>query len=460
MTRQRQAQPGPAPTPKRQSNSAPPGLAARLLAHRLIAGVLVDEQPLELVLAKEFERPDAAALEVRDRAFARSLASTVLRRQGQLDLVLATFMTRPLPQEAERVRICLLTGAAQLLFFETPPHAAVGLAVDAVRRARNGARYAGMTNAVLRRVAAEGRAILGTRDAASLNVPAWLLERWHTAYGAETARRIAEASLREAPLDITLRPGADPAVWAEKLGGMLLPTGSVRRLADTRVEDLAGYADGAWWVQDAAAALVARVAGDLQDRTVADLCAAPGGKTAQLATAGGQVTAVDVSSKRLERLKENLQRLNLTAAIVTEDAASWRPGRTFEVVVLDAPCTATGTIRRHPDILRLKRPEDVGRLAAQQAAMLANAAHLMAPGGTLVYSTCSLEAEEGPDQIGSFLAAHPQFRRDPIEPAHVGDADWITPDGDVRTLPCHMKMTSPDLSGMDGFFIARLRRHT
>jgi 16S rRNA (cytosine967-C5)-methyltransferase len=436
-------------------------LVASLLAHRLIAGVLVDKQPLELVLAKAFERPDAAALEPRDRSFARSLASTVLRRQGQLDLVLGTFMARPLPQEAERVHICLLTGAAQLLFLETPPHAAVGLAVDAVRRARNGARYAGMTNAVLRRVAAEGRAVLGSRDAASLNVPSWLLERWRAAYGDETAQHIAEASLREAPLDITLKPGADPSIWVEHLVGLLLPSGSIRRQADSRVEELAGYADGAWWVQDAAAALVARVAGNVEGRTVADLCAAPGGKTAQLAAAGGQVTAVDNSPKRLARLTENLQRLKLTASIVTADAGTWRPDKTFDVVLLDAPCTATGTVRRHPDILRLKRPEDVGRLAAQQAAMLANAANLVGPGGTLIYSTCSLEPEEGPNQIGPFLEANPQFRRDPVDPAHIGaDAAWITPDGDVRTLPCHMKMASPDLSGMDGFFVARLRRHT
>ena len=461
MTHQRQAHGKPAPNPKPEQNNAPPGLAARLLAHRLIGGVLIDRQPLEIVLAKEFARPDAAALEPRDRAFARSLASTALRRQGQLDLVLGTFVTRPLPQDAERARICLLAGAAQLLFLETPPHAAVGLAVDAVRRTRNGARYAGMANAVLRRVAAEGRAILATCDAASLNVPAWLLERWRDTYGAETAQRIAEASLREAPLDITLKPDLDRNAWAEKLGGTLLPTGSIRRLADMRVEDLAGYADGAWWVQDAAASLVARVAGDVRARAVADLCAAPGGKTAQLVAAGGQVTAVDVSAKRLERLTENLKRLKLSADLVTADAATWRPDKTFDVVVVDAPCTATGTIRRHPDILRLKGPDDIARLAAQQAALLENAASLVGPGGTLVYSTCSLEPEEGPNQIATFLATHPQFRRDAVAPAQIdGEAGLITPDGDVRTLPCHMKMTSPDLSGMDGFFIARLRRHT
>jgi 16S rRNA (cytosine967-C5)-methyltransferase len=301
------------------------------------------------------------------------------------------------------VRTILLAGAAQLICLETPPHAAVGLAVEAVRRERGAARFAGLANAVLRRVAAEGRAILENRDRSELNIPRWLMERWRATYGHDMAQSIAKASLREAALDISLKQGADAGLWVEKLGGTLLPTGSIRRPADGRIEDLPGYAGGAWWVQDAAAALVARIAGEVSGRTVADLCAAPGGKTAQLASAGGIVTAVDVSPKRLERLDANLRRLGLSAEVVTADAATWRPDRTFDVVVLDAPCTATGTIRRHPDILRLKLAEDIGRLATQQAAMLANAARLVRPGGTLVYSTCSLEPEEGQERIEAFL---------------------------------------------------------
>ena len=253
----------------------------------------------------------------------------------------------------------------------------------------------------------------------------------------ETARRIAEASLAEAPLDLTLKPGttADAQAWAEKLGGTLLPTGSVRVTAHGRIEDLPGFADGAWWVQDAAAALVVRLAGDVAGRSVADLCAAPGGKTAQLAAAGAQVTAVDASAARLSRLRENLARLHLQADVVEADAATWSPGRTFDVVILDAPCSATGTIRRHPDILRLKRAEDITRMAELQQKMLAHAATLVAPGGLLVYATCSLEPEEGERQVAAFLAARPEFARETIAPASIGaDPAWFTPAGELRTL--------------------------
>jgi 16S rRNA (cytosine967-C5)-methyltransferase len=212
-------------------------------------------------------------------------------------------------------------------------------------------------------------------------------------------------------------------------------------------------------VQDAAAALVARLAGDVRGKTVADLCAAPGGKTAMLAAGGAKVTAVDVSAARLERLRANLARLRLDAQVVEGDAASWAPGRTFDVVLLDAPCTATGTIRRHPDILRLKEPQDVARMALAQARMLAHAAGLVAPGGLLVYAVCSLEPEEGEQQTAAFLAAHPDFARQPIAAAEFGgEADWISTDGDLRTLIFHGVQSPPELAGMDGFYAARLRR--
>jgi 16S rRNA (cytosine967-C5)-methyltransferase len=212
-------------------------------------------------------------------------------------------------------------------------------------------------------------------------------------------------------------------------------------------------------VQDAAAALVARVAGDVAGLAVADLCAAPGGKTAALAAAGAHVTAVDVSATRLDRLRENLKRLILAAEVVEADAAAWSPGRAFDVVLLDAPCTATGTIRRHPDILRLKRPEDVGRMAELQRRLLAHAATLVRPGGLLVYATCSLEPEEGEQQIEAFLAAHPDFQRLPIAAAEIGaEPEWINANGDLRTLMFHVKQLPADLSGIDGFYVARLRR--
>jgi 16S rRNA (cytosine967-C5)-methyltransferase len=374
--------------------------------------------------------------------------------------VLNTFLERPLPANQGRLWPILLTGAAQLVCLEMPAHAVVDLAVEVTRSDRGAHRFAKLVNAVLRRVAERGRELLSQQDGKRLNVPDWLWQRWSAAYGPEDARRIAEASLSEAALDISVKGAPDrAATWAERLGGRLLPTGSVRLVAHGRIEDLPGYAEGAWWVQDAAAALVSRVAGDVAGKSVADLCAAPGGKTAGLASAGAHVTAVDVSAARLDRLRANLARLQLTAEVVEADAATWSPGRTFDVVVLDAPCTATGTIRRHPDILHLKGDDDVGRMAALQWLMITHTASLVRPGGLLVYATCSLEPQEGPMQIAAFLAAQPDFERFPIVAAELGaEAEWITAVGELRTLPFHVKQDPPSLSGIDGFYVARLRR--
>lgn len=458
VTRSRQA-PDRAARPKRDSKSALPGSAARDLAHRLVAGVLINQRPFEQVLADHADRPKAVALAPRDWAFARVLATTVLRRQGELEHVLSTFLERPLPKEAGYVWAILLTGAAQLICLGTPPHAAVDMAVEATRRVRGGARFANLTNAILRRVAKDGTALLQDKDRAALNVPDWLRQRWRAAYGEDLSRRIAEASLREAALDVSLKPSADTDFWAARLGGRVLPTGSIRLTAQGRIEDMPDYAGGAWWVQDAAAALVARVAGEVAGRTVSDLCAAPGGKTAGLAAAGAIVTAVDVSPKRLDRLRANLQRLGLSAEVVAADVAIWAPERTFDVVILDAPCTATGTIRRHPDILRLKRPEDVDRMAGLQRNLLTNASRLVRLGGILIYSTCSLEPEEGEHQIAAFLGSSPDFTRVPIAAAEMGaDPSWVTAAGDLRTLPCHLQLESMELSGIDGFYVARLQR--
>jgi 16S rRNA (cytosine967-C5)-methyltransferase len=445
---------------KSKIQSLPAGLAARELAVRLVAGVLIDQRPYEQALSEAAAHPRLSSLEPRDRALARAVAATVLRRQGELEHVLAAFLAKPLPADQGRLWPILLTGAAQLVCLDMPAHAVVDLAVDIAHRDRGARRFAKLVNAVLRRVAERGRTLLRGVDSVRINIPDWLWQRWSAAYGADRARLIAEASLREAPLDISIKGSAGEArAWAERLGGRLLPTGSIRRETHGRVEELPGYAEGAWWVQDAAAALVARAAGDVAGRAVADLCAAPGGKTAALAAAGARVTAVDQSAARLRRLRENLARLRLEAEVVEADAAAWTPGRTFDVVLLDAPCTATGTIRRHPDILRLKRAADVARMAELQSRMLAHAGTLVRPGGHLVYSTCSLEPEEGEAQIAAFLAARPQFLRCPIAPAEIAAApDWITPTGELRTLPFHLQQEPPELSGMDGFYVARLRR--
>ena len=442
------------------AGGVPPGLAARTLAVHLVTGVLMEARPLEQVLAQCATSSQLAALQPRDRALARAIAATVLRRQGELEHVLKAFLERPLPANQGRLWPILLTGAAQLVCLGTPPHAVVDLAVEATRRDRGARRFAKLVNAVLRRVAERGPELIKREDATRLNIPDWLWRRWSESYGPVLAHHIAQASLREAALDISIKAGGDStAAWAERLGGRALATGSVRLTHHGRIEDLPGYVEGAWWVQDAAAALVAAATGDVAGKSVADLCAAPGGKTAALAAAGAKVTAVDVSAARLARLTENLARLRLAADVIEADAATWSPGRTFDVVVLDAPCTATGTIRRHPDILRLKRAQDVARMAQLQRAMLAHAATLVGPSGLVVYSTCSLEPEEGVIQIANFLKERTDFERLPIATAAIGaEPEWITAQGELRTLPCHLQQEPPELSGLDGFYVGRLRR--
>jgi 16S rRNA (cytosine967-C5)-methyltransferase len=438
-----------------------PGLPARQLAVRLVAGVIDEGKPLDRLLEALLGAAEFTGLEARDRALARAVAAATLRRCGELEGIVGVILDRPLPAGSGRLQAILLTAAAQLLCLDMPAHAVVNLAVEMARRDRRARRHVKLVNAVLRRVCERGRTLLAARDPVRANIPDWLWRRWCTIYGGDTARRIAEASLREAPLDVCVKTGAaaELRAWAEKLGGHLLPTGCIRLAAHGRIEDMPGYADGAWWVQDAAAQLVARLAGDVAGRRVVDLCAAPGGKTAALAAAGARVTAVDVAPRRLDRLRHNLNRLRLAADIVEADATTWSPGTVFDAVILDAPCTATGTIRRHPDILRRRQPPDIGRNAELQQAMLRNAARLVRPGGVLVYSVCSLEPEEGCLQAGALLAAAPDFERMPIGAAAIGASpEWITSSGELRTLPFHLDLEPRELSGMDGFYAALLRR--
>jgi 16S rRNA (cytosine967-C5)-methyltransferase len=420
---------------------------ARDVALDLIGAVLRRKRPLDDAIE---ESAAMHQLSGRDRAFARLLVATVLRRLGQIDALIAQCLNIPLAPRAMLVQDILRLGVAQLLFLRTPPHAAVATSVD-LAQSRGFVSHKGLVNAVLRRLSIEGRERIETQDAPRLNTPDWLWQSWSRAYGEPTARAVATAHLKEAPLDLSLRN--DTETWRAALEGVLLPTGTLRRAAGGALATLPGYAEGAWWVQDAAAALPARLFGDVAGHDVIDLCAAPGGKTAQLATAGARVTAVDRSPRRLERLVANLKRLDLAVEAVGADALTWRPPRPAEAVLLDAPCSTTGAIRRHPDVPHLKSPEDVARLSMVQENLLLAAIDMLRPGGTLVYCTCSLESAEGPERIESLLHSGAPVVRIGIEADEIGaESEWITPAGDLRTLPCHFHA----YDGIDGFYCARL----
>ncbi|MDX2143814.1 MAG: RsmB/NOP family class I SAM-dependent RNA methyltransferase [Rhodospirillaceae bacterium] len=423
---------------------------ARMAAYMVLGGVLRAGTP-----ADEGFETAVGALEPRDRAFVRLVVATTLRRLGQIDAVLAGFLDRlPPPAAQDALRL----GAAQILFVGTPAHAAVATTVELVR-ALDQERLVALANAVLRRLTREGAALVAAQDAARLNTPEWLRQRWAAAYGEDIAHAIAAAHLVEPATDLSLKDPATAPDWAARLSATVLPTGSLRTTASGRVESWEGFSEGAWWVQDAAAALPAKILlqalGNGSAKAVADLCAAPGGKTLQLAAAGCAVTAVDISSRRLDMMADNLKRMNLSATVLTADALTWRPIMPVDAVLLDAPCSATGTIRRHPDLPYLKSASAIPRLAEKQRQLLAHAAGFMKPGGVLLYSVCSLEPEEGEGVVDAFLGAHPGFVREAISPEAIGgQRAFLTPAGDVRTLSCHW----PELGGLDGFYIALLRK--
>lgn len=414
------------------------------MALDIISGVLRRGRALD------DERPDLNALPVRDRGFARAIAAVTLRRLGQIDAVIQGFVERAIPPRDALAVDLLRVSLAQLLFLGTPAHAAVDTAVELVR-ARGKERMAGLVNAVLRRATRDGAGIVAGQDAARFNTPDWLWQSWTAAYGETTTRAIALQHLEEPPLDVTAK--GDPQEWAAPLEAEILPQGTLRRTGGGNVTELPGFDEGAWWVQDAAATLPVKLFGDLRAKFAVDLCSAPGGKTMQLAAAGAEVVAVDLNAKRLDRVRENLERVGLRATLVEAEGATWRPARPADAVLLDAPCSATGTIRRHPDIPCLKTPEDVQRLTRTQERLLANAATMLAPGGVLVYAVCSLQPEEGPQRIDALLRTRPELKRVPVTAEEIGGlAEAITPEGDLRTLPCHWSARG----GMDGFYAARL----
>ena len=433
------------------------GLAARERAHTVLHEVLDRGRPLDEVLStdKRFAR-----LNDRDRAFARNLVATTLRRLGQIDALIADCLDKPLPESAAAARNALRIGICQILFLDTQTHAAVDTAV-ALTGKRGPERFKGLVNAILRRIVRAGEADILAAFPDGLNVPEWLWKSWFASFGEETATAIAARHVQTPPIDLTVRgDAADADDWAARLAasGLVRPACGCPHAGD--IAALEGFDEGVWWVQDAAAALPAQVLlsavpEPVSGFRVADLCAAPGGKTAQLAAAGLDVTAVDVSAPRLRTLRENLARLKLTAGVVEADALSWIPAAPFDAILLDAPCSATGTIRRHPDIPHLKTAADVTHQTDLQRKFLDHAAEMIRPGGVIVYSVCSLQESEGPGQIEALLKRNAALRIDPVEPAEVPDFDaCITPAGAVRVTPAHLA----DKGGADGFYIARLRK--
>jgi 16S rRNA (cytosine967-C5)-methyltransferase len=429
----------------RRSTARPaeaPGLAARRVAADIVEGVLLDGRTLAELTTRDGPLMRLAPV---DRARARSLADAVLRHLPRLDAALAPHLRHPPPA---RARTALRLAAAEILVERVPEHAAVDAAVTLARGHPKAPHLAGLVNAVARKLAADGPRLWAELPPARL--PDWLAGPVTAAWGAEAAALIAAAHAERPPLDLTPRDPATGPELADRLGGELLPTGSLRLSGRPQVSALPGFAEGAWWVQDAAAALPARMLGPVAGLRVLDLCAAPGGKTLQLAAAGGAVTALDLSEARLGRLRENLARTGLAATIVAADARHWEASAPFDAILLDAPCSATGTIRRHPDLPHLPQRGDTAPLLALQAALLDRAWRWLAPGGRLVYATCSLLPDEGEAQVAAFLARTPDARQ--VRPALDLPEGWLDARGTLRTRPDFW----PDRGGIDGFHAALL----
>jgi 16S rRNA (cytosine967-C5)-methyltransferase len=417
-------------------------LAARAAAIELVESALDHRGGLD----EAMDRPLFARLEPRERALARMIAMTTLRRLGQIDRLLDQRLAKPPPAA---VTSLLRLGATQALFMDTPVFAAVDTTVRLAGEQRATRPFKGLVNAVLRGLTREPPGETQPEDLA----PGWLFARWRAAYGESAARAMALEIVAEPATDVTPRDATEAAGLAEALEGEVLPGGSVRAGRRGDVSAWPGYVEGRWWVQDAAAAVPARLLDLKPGETALDLCAAPGGKALQMAAAGARVTAVDRSAARLKRLTRALARTGLTAETVVADAGAWHDARTFDAVLLDAPCSATGTYRRNPDVLWGARPGDIGKLAGVQTRLLDAAAARVRPGGRLVYCVCSLEPEEGEAQVQAFLGRHAGFRLDPIRPGEGGAPEAsATGDGWLRILP-HQRP-----GGLDGFFAARLVR--
>ncbi len=442
----------------RQETADRPGLAARRTAARLLGAVIDAKTPLDGLTDNEHGHPQYMALEPRDRALVRAILATGLRHRNTIGALIEARLERPLPSNAHSLGHILHVGAAQMLFLDIPDSAAVDLAVEHARSDPRTSRFTSLVNAVLREIGRRKERALPAVLARTVDAPEWFAKRLETAYGPKKAAAILAMHRLEAPTDFSVK--SDPPGWAERLGGIALPNGSVRVARPAAsIPELPGFADGEWWVQDFAASLPAMLLGDVKGLRVLDLCAAPGGKTAQLASAGAKVTAVDLSKSRLRRLAANLDRLKFAAEIVEADVLAFQPTELFDAVLLDAPCSSTGTVRRHPDVPWTKSPEDIDRLAALQRRLLDHAIAMVKPGGRLVFSNCSLDPSEGEELVASLLAERDDVAINPVQPGEfAGIAPFVTPDGALRTTPAALDLGDPALSGCDGFYAIRLVR--
>lgn len=445
--------------PRQDTAPSAPGLAARMAAARLLAATIDARTPLDGLTDHEHGHPQFRALDMRDRGLVRAILATALRYRLTIEKLISRRLEKPLPANATALSHILHVAAAQILFLDIPDSAAVDLAVTHAKSDPRTVRFSGLVNGVLRALVRAKDAELPTALAETRDAPAWFVDRLVAAYGKDEADRILAAHRFESPVDFTVKSAPDK--WAEAFGGIVLPTGTVRiEKLSGPVSDLEGFAEGAWWVQDAAAALPARLFGDIKRKRVADLCAAPGGKTAQLALTGARVTAVEASKNRLARLGANLDRLGLEAEKVNADLLAYKPEELFDAVLLDAPCSSTGTVRRHPDVLWTKSPDDIAKLASVQRKLLDGALELVKPGGIIVFSNCSLDLEEGEALTAAFLADHKgRVELDAIRPDEApGIAAFVTTEGFLRTTPAGLDLGNPATSGLDGFFAARFRR--
>jgi len=415
-----------------------PGLPARRAALKLLDAVLRRGDPLELAL-----HGAAQGLPPADRALVHAIAAETLRHLPDLDALIDGATKQVLPPDA-KARMVLRIALIQTLALDTPAHAAIATALPLVDGGPRKLVH-GVFGTVTR-----GEPTLPSPPA----LPAEVAERWAAQWGEAMPQAAAHAYAVRPPVDISLRDPGETATWTAALNGASFAPGHVRLPESVAIPGLPGFAEGAWWVQDIAASCAARLLGPGEDRHVLDLCAAPGGKTMQLAAAGWRVTAIDQSKKRLERLSENLTRTGLTAEVMTADLRQWQPEELIDAILLDAPCTATGIYRRHPDVLHRIGPRQIAEMAELQGALLARAADWLKPGGRIIYATCSLERAEGEEQVERFLAARPDFALVPIEPGETPDGIAPTEKGWLRTLPD----TLAAQGGTDGFFIARLAK--